>query len=353
MTIWFIRGLKEGQMALKVGIAGLGFMGKMHFDTWGRMPGVQVAAICDIDAKKRSGDWSGIVGNIGGAGKKVNLSGIKVYSDTKAMFADPDLDVIDITLPTYLHVKHALLALKTGKHVICEKPMAINSGEARKLAAAAKKSRGKLFIAHCIRFWPHYAVARDIIRSRKYGRVLSACFRRFSHNPTWSWQDWQNDPKKSGLAALDLHIHDADFVLYCFGKPKAVVSSSAGLKPGRMDHIHTAYKYPGKAMITGEGGWEYAPNYPFGMSFAVAMEKATLNLTPDLKMMLYPKKGSPKAVAVPAGDGYSAELRHFVDCMRKNRNSTIVTAESSADSVALVEAEIKSARTGKSVRVSF
>jgi len=340
-------------MDLKVGIAGIGFMGKMHFDTWGKMKGVKVAALCDIDAKKRSGDWSGIVGNIGGAGSKVNLKGIKIYTDTRKMFADPALDVIDITLPTYLHVKHALLALKAGKHVICEKPMAINSGEAATLALAARKSRRKLFIAHCIRFWPHYAVTRDIIKSRKYGKVISACFRRFSHNPTWSWQDWQNDPRKSGLAALDLHIHDADFVLYCFGKPREVTSSSAGLKRGRMDHIHTTYRYANGAMITGEGGWEFAPQYPFGMSFTVVMEKATINLTPDLSLMLYPKKGGAQALAVPPGDGYSAELAHFAGCMRKNRGSEIVTPESSADSVRLVEAEIKSARSGKTVRVSF
>ena len=340
-------------MALKVGIAGLGFMGKMHFDTWSKMKGVQVAAICDIDPKKRSGDWSGIAGNIGGAGKKVNLRGIRVYRDTTDMFADKSLDVVDLTLPTYLHVKHALLALKAGKHVVCEKPIAINSTEAGKLASVAKKSGRKLFIAHCIRFWPHYAVARAIVKGRKYGRVISACFRRFSPTPTWSWTNWIQDPKKSGLAALDLHVHDADFVLHCFGKPRTVTSSYAGLKPGRMDHIHTAYGYAGGQMISAEGGWEFAPQYPFGMSFTIVMEKATLNMTPDLALKLYPVKGGTRAVPVPPGDGYSLELAHFAECIRKNRKSDVVTAESSVDSVRLVEAEVKSARSGKTVRVSF
>jgi len=340
-------------MALRIGIAGLGFMGKMHFDTWSKMNGVKVAAMCDIDEKKRSGDWSGIVGNIGGAGRKVNLSGIKIYQDTRDLFADPDLDVIDITLPTYLHVEHALMALQSGKHVICEKPIAINSKEAGKLVAAAGKASRMLFIAQCIRFWPHYAVTRDIIRGRKYGRVISACFRRFSHNPTWSWQDWQNDPKKSGLAALDLHIHDADFVLNCFGKPRTVTSSYAGFKKGRMDHIHSSYGYSAGQMITAEGGWEFAPQYPFGMSFVVVMERATLSLTPDLSLKLFPKKGGMKAVSVPAGDGYSLELAHFVDCIKRNKRSTLVTPASAADSVRLVEAEVQSARSGKPVRVSF
>jgi len=340
-------------MALKVGLAGIGFMGKVHFDAWSKMKGVRVAAICDIDPKKRSGDWSGIAGNIGGAGNKTSLRGIRVYRDTTDMFADPSLDLVDLTLPTYLHVKHALLALKAGKHVVCEKPVAINSSEADKLTAAARKSGRKLFVAQCIRFWPHYAVARAMVRSRKYGRVLSACFRRFSSTPTWSWQNWIQDPKKSGLAALDLHIHDADFVLYCFGKPRTVTSSYAGLAKGRMDHIHTAYGYAGGQMVTAEGAWEYAPQYPFGMSFTIAMERATLNMTPDLALKLHLKKGGTKAVPVPPGDGYSLELAHFADCIRRNKKSAVVTPESSADSVRLVEAEVKSARTGKTVRVSF
>jgi len=340
-------------MALRIGIAGIGFMGKMHFDTWSRMKGVKVAAICDVDPKKRAGDWSGIAGNIGRAGGRVNLRGIRVYRDTKDLFADPGLDVVDLTLPTYLHVPHALRALQAGKDVICEKPIAINSREAEKLAAVARKSGRKLFVAHCIRFWPHYAAARTIVKGRKFGRVISACFRRFSPTPTWSWRNWLQDPKKSGLAALDLHIHDSDFVLYCFGRPRTVTSSYAGLARGRMDHIHTAYGYGDGKMVTAEGGWEFAPQYPFGMSFTIVMEKATLNMTPDLALKLHLKRGGSKPVPVPAGDGYSLELAHFAECLRGNRTSGIVTPESSTDSVRLVDAEIKSARSGKTVRVSF
>ena len=340
-------------MALRVGMVGIGFMGKVHFDAWQRTKGARVSAICDIDPKKRSGNWSGIGGNIGGAGKKTDLRGIRVYSDAIQLFSDPSIDAVDLTLPTYLHASFAIRALQAGKHVICEKPMAINSSEAARMASAAKRSGKMLFIAHCIRFWPHYAVLRDIIRSRRYGKVISAAFRRVSSSPTWSWQNWIQDPKKSGLAALDLHIHDADFILHVFGKPRTVTSSYAGLKRGRMDHIHTAYGYADGQMVSAEGAWEYAPKYPFAMSFTVAMEGGTLNMTPDLSLKLYLKNGGTKAVAVPAGDGYSLELAHFAECIRKNRPSDTVSPESAMASVKLVECEVKSALGGKAVRVSF
>jgi predicted dehydrogenase len=338
-------------MALKIGQVGLGFMGKMHFETYGRMKDARVVAICDVDGKKLSGDWSGIAGNIGSAGKKVNLAGIRLYTDLKTMLRDPGLDVVDVTLPTYLHAGATVAALAAGKHVICEKPMAINSAEAAWMVGAAKKARRRLFIAHCIRFWPQYAVARDIVKSGKWGSVISACFRRFSTTPTWSWNNWLQDPAKSGVAALDLHVHDADYVLYLLGKPRAVTAHGTGLGKGRMDHIHATYDFgPGK-LVTAEGGWEFAPGFPFSMTFSIVMKKATLNMGSDFVLNLHPLKGASRAIPVPAGDGYGHELAHFVKCLAGNKASNVVSPESALASVRLVEASVKSARTGKPVRV--
>ncbi len=340
-------------MAVKVGVLGIGFMGNCHYSIYGRPKGAVVAAIADVDPKKRSGDWSGIAGNIGGAGAKTDLSGVTVYSKAEEMIADPDIDVIDITLPTYLHAKHAIMALKAGKHVICEKPMAIDSREAAKMVAAAKKASGELFIAHCIRFWPQYAEARKIVRSRKYGPVISATFRRFSLNPNWSWRNWLQDPKKSGLSALDLHIHDSDFVLYCFGRPRSVTSHSAGLRKGRVDHIVTSYNYGPNQLVVADGAWEYPPGFGFEMSFIIAMETATLVCGPDMSLKLHPLRGKSREIKVPPGDGYQRELAHFVECIAKGRKSDVVSPESALASVRLVECEVKSALTGKTVPVKL
>jgi len=340
-------------MTIKIGILGLGFMGKCHFDTYAGVPGARVAAICDVDAKKRSGDWSGIAGNIGGAGAKTALKGIRVYADARKLFADPEIDVIDIALPTHMHAPMAIAALRAGKHVICEKPMAISSAEAKRMVAAAKRSTGRLFIAHCIRFWPCYANAREIIRSGRHGKVLSAVFTRVSSTPTWSWKNWLMNPAQSGGAALDLHIHDADFVLYTFGKPKRVTSHASGFRPGRVDHIVTSYEYAKNCAVVAEGAWDYAPGFGFSMSFRVVMEKATLCTTPDCRLMLHPVKGRSVEVKGAAHNGYQGELKHFVECIRTGKASAVVSPRDACQSVQLVEAEMKSARTGKAVAVRF
>lgn len=344
----FCKGIK--MKTLKVGILGLGFMGKCHYGNYEKIKGVQVAAICDTDPVKLSGDWSGIAGNIGAKGGQVDLTGISLYKNANALFADPEIDLIDITLPTYLHEEYAIAALAAGKHVICEKPMARTSAAAARIIAAAKRAQRQVFTAHCIRFWPEYAWLTEVVAKKKYGKLISAVFRRHSPLPTWGWENWLQDPKKSGLCALDLHIHDADFILHCFGTPKAIRSSGTGFKSGRLDHVHTVYEYDG-ALITAEGAWEYPTDYPFSMTFTAVFEKATVALHADGTFKIYPLKGKTADIKHPAGDGYFHELSEFVKCLRNNKPSTIITPEDARRSVRLIELEERSALTGKRIVV--
>jgi predicted dehydrogenase len=338
-------------MTVKIGLIGIGFMGKCHFESYAGIPGAKVVALCDIDKQKLSGDWSGIAGNIGGAGQKVNLKGIRLYTQARQLFADPNVDVVDITLPTYLHARTAIAALQAGKHVICEKSMARTSAEAKRMVAAAKKARRQLFVAHCIRFWPQYAKAAEIVQSGAHGKVLSAIFTRVSPTPTWSWKNWLMQSRLSGDAALDLHIHDADYILYAFGAPRRVTTRASGFERGRADHVVTTYDYGPNMLVMAEGAWDYAPRFPFGMSFRIVMEKATLDCPTNLQMMLHPKKGKSVAIPCAAASGYQVELRHFVDCLAKRRKSNVVSPASALASVKLIEAEVKAAKCGKPVSV--
>ena len=337
-------------MSLNIGIIGLGFMGKMHFNTYAKIKGAKVTAIADVDVRKRSGDWSGIGGNIGAAGGSQNLRGIHVYEDAAGLLKDPAVDVVDITLPTYLHARWAIRALKSGHHVICEKPMALKSAEAAAMITAARSTRRKLFIGQCIRFWPAYAKARELVRSKKFGKVVSAVFTRVSPRPTWSWQRWLEDPRKSGACALDLHIHDADFVLYMLGQPRSVLSRAVQGAGGALDHITTFYNYASGMLIQAEGAWGYNAGFPFSMTLRIALEKASLVFDAQ-GLRLCPAKGQAKPVAVAEGDGYFHELKHFLDCIRRNCASSVVPPESALRSVQLIEAEAKSVRSGKIVRV--
>jgi 1,5-anhydro-D-fructose reductase (1,5-anhydro-D-mannitol-forming) len=333
---------------IRVGICGLGFMGKMHFDTYKAMKGVKVTAIADVDPKKRKGDWSAIGGNIEAKGKGPDLKGIAMYGKPEDLFKDENVDVIDITLPTYLHAQYAVKALKTGKPTICEKPMAIKSAEAKRMADTAVKTRTPLFLGHCIRFWPEYAKAKDLVDKKTYGKALQATFTRLSLTPSWSWKNWIVDPKRGGGAGLDLHIHDVDFVQYLFGKPSSVSATMASLKGNAPDHVVANYfwKNNKSLSVTAEGGWMYAPGFGFTMNFRINCEKATIVFDVAEGMKIHTKSGKTLTPKVARGDGYSRELEYFIDCIKKNRKPKVVTPQSSVMSVKMVEAEVKSARSG-------
>jgi predicted dehydrogenase len=229
--------------------------------------------------------------------------------------------------------------------------MAISSSDAKKMVAAAKKTGRRLFVAQCIRFWPAYAKLREIIQERKYGNVHSAVFTRLSPTPTWTWKNWVLDPRKGGSATLDLHIHDADFILYTFGKPKAVFSRGSGSLRHGFDHVVTSYDYGKGKLISAEGTWDYAPTFKFSMTFRVVMDKATVELGADGQLTVHGNDGSSTVVSVADEDGYTCELRHFIDCLRHGRSSPIVAPQSAMQSIRLVEAEIRSMATGRSVAV--
>lgn len=184
---------------IKVGICGIGFMGKMHYGVWSQLPDVKVIAIADPGEKKRQGDWKDISGNIPGQTQDiVDLSHVHTYEDFSGVTGDPEVDVVDITLPTPLHHKAALLALKNRKHVFLEKPVARTIKLADTIVAAAKKSKTNVMVGHCIRFWPEYVLLKEWYKTKKFGKLLSAAFRRVSPTPTYTTNNWILDGKLSG-----------------------------------------------------------------------------------------------------------------------------------------------------------
>src|ERR1700687_2225798 len=110
---------------MRVGVIGLGFMGSTHIQALLSIPGAELAAVCSRDETRLSGDLSAVRGNTGGPAAKLNFAGVAKYREITQILDDPSLDAIDICLPTYQHASVAIDALRAGKHVLVEKPMAL------------------------------------------------------------------------------------------------------------------------------------------------------------------------------------------------------------------------------------
>ena len=338
---------------MRIGIVGFGFMGRTHLRCWKAVQGVEIATICEVNPKITE-EAQKTIGNIEQAEDAIDLSNVELYTDLDKMLKEAELNAVSITLPTYLHAESSIKSLSAGVHVLCEKPMALNVEDCREMIEAAEQSGKILQIGHCVRFWPEYAVARDIIKSSKYGRIIAATFQRLSAAPTWSADNWLMNEQRSGGVALDLHIHDTDFVRYLFGMPHAVYSTGAKNSEGKLVHIVTQYLYDDDKVVTAEGGWSMSPTFGFQMSFNIAMEQATIvyDLTREPTLRLCPADAEASTPHVPAGDGWSIQIEYFAKKIRGEKPEQVTTLAESMNSVQIVEAEKESAAKKKTVVIS-
>ena len=335
---------------LNIGIVGFGFMGRMHYRCWNQFPEANVTAICDANPNIIA-DTQKAQGNIEGAAQEIDFSKLNLYSDFEKMLGDEKLDAVSITLPTHMHPGFTIGALRGGLHVLCEKPMALTLADCDEMIAAAEETGKTLQIGHCIRFWPEYARAKEIIDSGEYGKVLVAAFRRFTAPPTWSWQNWFFDASRSGGMVLDLHIHDADYVQYIFGLPPAVQSRAVAAEGGAVAYIHTHYLYDDNRIVTAEGGWTVTGSFGFEMSFHIMLEKATLvyDCNRDPAFRLCPDQGEAVTPDLPAGDGYAHQIAHFADRILNANTEPVITLEQSRAAIGLIDAENQSVRNDEKI----
>jgi predicted dehydrogenase len=336
---------------VRVAVVGLGFMGVTHIKAYQQLPNARIVAVCDAVRLPVAGVLTGVSGNIHGA-DAVNLGkDIKTYGRIEDLLADGQFDLVDLCVPTPLHVAQATAALRAGKHVICEKPLARTSELAREILSAAKSANGFFMPAMCMRFWPGWAWLKDLAAQNTYGKILTARFRRVSAPPGWSRNSYFNG-NDSGGALLDLHIHDTDFVQFLFGRPLSVFSTGRSRFSGAIDHVVTQYQVAGGATVYAEGSWLLAGG--FNMSYTMMFERATLDFDSarGADALHLTEEGQPARTIKPEGvDGYVGELSHLLNAIQSGQPPTVVTAADGLSAVEICEAEEKSIQTGGVVKI--
>lgn len=274
------------------------------------------------------------------------------FIDFDEMLDATELDAIDVCLPTYLHKEYTIRAAAAGKHVMCEKPIALTIEDADEMIAACDAANVQLMIGHCIRFWPEYVKLKQIVDSGSLGTLLSLNLTRYGEFPHWSEGNWMADESKAGGGVLDMHIHDTDFALYLLGEPKEMQSFGSVDERGP-GHVFTTMQYPG-CVVHLEGGWNLPSHTPFKMAFRAVFERGAAIMDGG-PMTVYEDGKQPEIPAFEAmkaeggGNisdlgGYYHELRYFVDRLNANEPFETVTPQSSRLSLKTVLAEIEQIR---------
>jgi UDP-N-acetylglucosamine 3-dehydrogenase len=321
-------------------------MGRTHAQTLKRIPGVKVAAVVSRDQGK--------------AKQVAAESGAEVFSDFAMLYAQPDIDVVDVCLPTLLHPDTAICSLQAGKHVIMEKPLALSLPEADSMLEAARISEKFLMVAHVLRFWPEYMAIQKLVQSGRIGEPRLGTAYRLSNMPQWA--DWFRDPAAFGGAVLDLHIHDLDFMNLLFGKP--LLATAIGMKheTGGWNHVVSQITYAfGSASV--EASCMLPQDYLFTAGLKLVCERGVIEYhfraggasfeqgRPDSYLLLHEDGKPSQPIPFEAGDGYYNELAYFMGCVKSGTPPSIVTPEDARLAVQTALACRQSLELGATVKL--
>lgn len=329
---------------IKVAILGFGGIARAHYAGYlqllDKKAPISVVAVLDCDPLQFDRPL-----RINIEGEQVRLdSSIHTYTDVDMLLANEDFDMADICLPSYLHKEYTVKMLRAGKHVLCEKPMALSSSECEEMIAASHESGKRLMVAQCLRFSPAYLYLKRCVEDGRFGKVKSLFMNRLCALPKWSFENWFQKTEKSGGCILDMHIHDVDMARAMFGEPQAVSTVSYGYD---MDwQMENTRLFFSSVIAVINGSWDEASSTPFVSDFRAGFEKATLVKSADGILTVFPEEGEPFVPELEKLDMYAGEIEYFVNTILNGIPNTVNPPQSAAQSVRVIEALRESAALG-------
>lgn len=323
---------------LRIGVIGAGSIGTVHAANLARrIPGARLAAVADVDCEKAEAC----------AAENEAEEASASYTD---LLAYPDLAAVIICTPPETHAGIIEAAAASGKHIFCEKPLERTLGRADAALAAVEKAGVKFFIGLNRRYDPHFLRLRDAVHAGEAGRPLAAHF--IARDPVAALAASPNPP---GDLFFSTTVHELDFAGVVMRSPVETVYAVGGVMAegggpaiDDPDTAITLLRFAGGASGTIDNS-RVAPAYDqrievFGTSGIVTAD----NFRP---VGAAAGAGGPSFFTERYGDSYVAEMRAFVDCLRRETPSPVGAKEAWTSQV-LAEAAWRSYREGRPVAVN-
>jgi len=317
----------------KVAIVGAGAVAGLHAKAVASLDGVTLCAVSDPLPGK--------------ADALAAAHGATTYRELDDMLDREEIDVVILSLPTFLHAEYVERCAARGINILCEKPIEMSLEDARKVVASAENHGVALMVAQVVRFWPGYVDLKRMYDAGELGDVLMASFSRSSTVPARG--GWIIDPDKGRGAIQDMHIHDIDFASYLFGPAERVYSHAVRDYTGCFDHVVSNVTFRNGIKAVAEAAFTPKNTYPFSTSFRVCGTDATAeysyraspgNTTANVQAQLQVfRQDSPvENVVVADYDPYARQLEYFVDRATKKLPIDVVPLADSLRSISLLDA---------------
>jgi predicted dehydrogenase len=305
-----------------IAIIGQGAMGRTHAKAWASLGlGDQIRYVCT----PRPG------------APLEYAPAARFVTDLDAVLADPGVDVLSVCTPTPSHAHIATRALRAGKHVLLEKPIALTREDARAIQSEAGIGRSILMVAHVVRFFEGYRLIRDAVDTGRLGQIVSGRARRIMATPNTA--PWWHDEAQSGGVVVDVGIHDFDQLNLFLGTPTAVRAVRQGLAAP----VETTVEY----LDGGIGQVLSAANLPNGVPFTTSIELVGTAGLAEYQFSAGVPAGhaesgeqcgvstyrlataeASESVGVVDNDPYTRQAEYFLECVRNQTQPTLCPTES-------------------------
>lgn len=326
---------------IKVGVIGYGYWGPNLVRNFMEAPGSTVVAVCDLRPERL-------------AHMQSRHPTIQIVSDGEALFQDPSIDAIVIATPVSSHFDLAMAALKAGKHVLVEKPLAANSEQGAQLIDEAAKRRKVLMVDHTFVYTSAVRKIRDLIASKTLGEIyyydaVRVNLGLFQHDVNVIWD----------LAIHDLSIMDyvlpmkatavsATGISHIPGQPENVAYITLFFDAPQIAHVHVNWLTPVKVRHTLIGGSEKMILYDDlepSEKVKIYDKGVTVSQSPEAvyEMLVSYRSGDMWAPRLDATEALQSEAQHFIDCV-ENAKRPETDGEDGLRLVKIVEAAEKSLR---------
>ncbi len=329
---------------MRVGIVGAGSMGRAHAAGW----------------RAADADLVGVVSR-GGVSAQVlaEQHGARAFPDLDALMQE--VDVVDLCVPSDLHHPMTLRAAAAGKHVVCEKPIALSVADAHEMIEACQRAGVRLFVAHVVRFFPQYRAAAQAVAAGRLGGLGVLRFRRVAYPPRSGASSWFADESRSGGMICDLMVHDFDYAMSLAGPVARVFARSLRTRhpESNRDYALVTLGFESGAMALVEGGWVY-PTGVFRTGFDLAGTDGAIEWDSDStesigRHLLPSESDAAPEVGLPltvmAEDPYTTEIKHVHAALVHGTPFAVTPAEAAA-ALRIGLAARASLRTGRSVAPS-
>jgi predicted dehydrogenase len=271
----------------------------------------------------------------------------------------PDVDIVDICSPTHLHHEMALKAAAAGKHVVCEKPLARTTQQAQEIVAACQKAGVQLLVAHVVRFFPEYALARSAVVEGQIGKPGVLRLHRGSYRPKKPAGNWFLDEDKSGGILMDLMIHDYDYACWVAGDVESVSARrvTEAHPDAPVDYGLVILSHRSGALSHISGAWAYPPP-TFRTKLEIAGDRGLIEFDSDgtapiQNLIIKANDGAPD-VGLPSSpvseSPYTIQIKEFYSALTEGTTPR-VSATDGLLAVQIAEAAIQSARSGQPVKL--